>query len=217
MEPIKPEDGTDKQNAERILPRGLEHVSHLFLSRPQTGRTAQDNSHSASGEPSITRPVDPTTTVVLRPCGFSAREQVASLLRRQTASLEEGMRAIDVNVPCETSESIEVLALDARNQLAIIDFDDHSNDALLLRGIDHVNWITRNMHIVRRMYQGQAINFALQPRIVLVAPDFSPLFRSVVARTTSLPINCVKYHAIAIAGGIGIFFEEVLRNPVQSL
>jgi len=122
------------------------------------------------------------------------------------------MRAIDVNIPCESSENIEVLALDSRNQLAIIDFDDHPNDALLLRGIDHVHWITRNMHIVRRMYQGQPINFALQPRVVLVAPDFSALSRSVALRMMSVPISCVKYHAIAIAEGIGIFFEDALRR-----
>jgi hypothetical protein len=47
---------------------------------------------------------------------------------------------IDANIPCETSGSIELLALDGKNQLAIIDLD-HPDDGLLLRGIDHFDWI----------------------------------------------------------------------------
>ncbi|PYS41657.1 MAG: hypothetical protein DMG14_06580 [Acidobacteria bacterium] len=207
MDVNKPEEGTERQNSEKLLPRGLEHVSQLFISRPQAGRVPIENSPNDSG--------DPPLTMVLRSCGFPVREQVLSLLKRQTGALEEGMKGIDANIPCDTSGSIEVLALDSRNQLAIIDFDDHPNDALLLRGIDHFDWVVRNIPNVRRMYQGQAINFAVQPRVFLVAPEFSPLFRSVARHITFLQIDCLKYHAIAVSGGVGIFLEHVFRSAFQ--
>ena len=154
MDVNKTEEGTEKQNVEKSLPRGLEHVSHLFLSHAQAGRARQENSQTAAAEQTSTRLGDQPLTVVLRPCRFSAPEQLVSLLKKQTAALEEGLKAIDANIPCEASGNIELLALDGANRLVIIDLDDHPNDGLLVRGIDHFDWIVRNMPNVRRMYQG---------------------------------------------------------------
>ena len=215
MDANKTEGGPEQRSGERPLPRGLEHVSHVFLSHTQAGRALQEPIQNASSQPANTKPEDQSLTVVLRPCRFSAREQLVSLLKQQTAALEEGMKAIDASIPCETSGSIELLAVDGKNQLAIIDLDDHPDDGLLLRGIDHFDWIVRNAPNVRRMYQGQVIDFSVQPRLFLVAPEFSPLFRSVTRNITSLQINCLKYHAIALSGGVGIFFEQVFSSGFQ--
>jgi hypothetical protein len=212
MDPKKDEEGSGKQDAERTLPRGLEQVSHLFISQAQPERANQESSRSASGEQTHTTPGAAPVTDVLRPCRFLAREQLVSLLRKQTAALEQGMKAIDANIPCDTFGSIELIALDAANQLAIIDVDDYPNDGLLLRGISHFDWIVRNLPNVRRMYEGQAINFSLQPRLFLVAPDFSTLFRGVTRQITTLQVNCLKYHALALSGGTGIFFEHILGS-----
>ena len=215
MDTNKTGEEPDRQNGERVLPRGLEHVSNLFISRSLPGRAPQENSQTAHAEPSRAKPADPPITVVLRSCGFSTSEQLASLLKKQAGALEEGMTAIDTNIPIEASGSIEILALDARNRLTIVDLDDHPNDELLLRGIDHYDWIVRNISNVRRMYAGQLIDFSLQPRIFLVAPEFSALFRSVTRHFTSLQIQCLKYRAVTISGGIGIFFEDAFRSTFQ--
>ena len=192
------------------LPRGLEHISHLFLSHsPPEAATQEGYRTTTPVEQTRAGPGDPPLTAVLRSCPSFAREQLVSLLKKQTAALEEGMRAIDANLPCENAGSIELLALDSANQLAIIDVDDSLSDALLLRGIGHFDWIVRNIANVRRMFQGQTINFSLQPRLFLVAPEFSPLFQCVTRHITSPQIHCLKYHAIALPGGAGIFFEQV--------
>jgi hypothetical protein len=215
MDLNKTEEPSEPQSGEKVLPRGLEHVSNLFISRPAAGRVIHENSPSGHVEQSKTRQVESSVTAVLRPSGFPVREQLVSVLRRQTAALEDGMRAIDANLVCENSGSIEVLAVDVRNRIAIIDVDDHPNDALLLRGIDHFDWIVRNISNVRRMYQGHVIDFTLQPRVFLVAPEFSPLSRSVTRHMTSLQINCLKYHAVALSSGVGIFFEEIFQSVFQ--
>jgi hypothetical protein len=212
MDSNKGDERPDKANGEKPLPRGLEHVSHIFLSRPQTAHPTPENSQTPPADQSGTKPADPPVTVVLRPCSFSSREPLAVLLKKQAGAIEEGLKAIDSNIPCETSGAIDVLAIDSKNQMVIIDLEEHSNDALLLRGIDHADWIVRNIANVRRMYQAHPINFTLPPRLFLVAPDFSPLFRSVAGHIASLQIECLKYHAIALSGGIGIFFEPVLRS-----
>ena len=212
MDSNKGEERPDKPNGEKPLPRGLEHVSHVFLSRSQTTHATPETPQTPPAEQPVTKPADPPVTVVLRPCSFSSREPLAGLLKKQAGAIEEGLKAIDSNIPCETSGAIDVLAIDSKNQLVVIDLEEHPNDALLLRGIDHADWIVRNSTIVRRMYHAHSINFTLPPRLLLVAPDFSPLFRSVAGHVASLQIECLKYHAIALSGGTGIFFEPVFRS-----
>jgi len=212
MDPNKAEEGSGKHNAENPLPRGLEQVSHLFLSQAQPVRAIPESPAPSPGTRGTPRPGDQSLTVVLRPCRFLAREQLVSLLRKQTAALEIGMKAIDANIPCDALGSIELLALDSANQLAIIDVEEYPNDGLLLRGISHFDWIVRNISIVRRVYEGQVINFSVQPRLFLVAPEFSPLFQCATRQITGLQINCLKYHALALSGGAGIFFENVLGS-----
>ena len=62
------------------------------------------------------------------------------------------------------------------------------------------------------VYQGQVIDCSVQPRLFLVAPEFSPLFQCATRQITGLQINCLKYHALALSGGAGIFFENVLGS-----
>jgi hypothetical protein len=207
MKWIKADDEPGKHTAEKVLPRGLEQVSHLFLSQPTLNGgdlpAAPSISHEKTSGPEEEHPL------AVVPRRFLKREQLLSLLGKQPEALEEGMRLIDRNIPSESSGSIELLALDCTNQLSIIDLDTSPNDALLVRGLGHFDWIVRNHSIVKRMYPEQPIDFSLQPRLILVAPEFSPLLRSVVRLIAVPRIHCMKYHAVGMDGDAGVYFERI--------
>ena len=95
------------------------------------------------------------------------------------------------------------------SQLTIIDVETSVNDALAVRGIAHVHWVVRHLPNVRRMYREQGINFSLQPRLVLLAPQFSPLLRSVARQMTGPQAQWMRYHTVESAGGPGILFEPM--------
>jgi hypothetical protein len=195
----KPDGNPGKTPSDRPLPRGLEDVSHLFLSRSQPDRPA----------PEIPAIAKPELTVALRPCPLQSREQLVTLVRKQPNALEKGMRIIDVNLPCDNLGAIEVLALTSAGQLTIIDVADGSSDALMVRGMGHFDWMVRNTANVRRMYAAHVINYSFQPRLFLVAAEFSAGFHSVARQLNSIQIHAFKYHAVALSGGIGILFEHV--------
>jgi len=185
--------------ADRPLGRGLEDVSHLFLSQKTDEATSQ-----ARPAPGAV-----TGTVVLRPSVSDGNDRLGDLLMEFAGAVEDGLRGIDTTVPCDPYGEIDLLAADRANQLVIVDFDTFPNDRLVLRGIGHFDWIFRNLPIVRRMYQGRAINFSAEPRLLLLAPDFSPLALS-AARQIPRPRLCfIRYRFVETSGGPGIFFEPV--------
>jgi len=146
---------------------------------------------------------------VLLHCSAAAnRELLIALLKDNTAVLEAGLRAIDTNVTCAPFGSMDLVALGSLDQLSVVNVDTLQNDVSLLRGIAHVDWIVRNMPIVKRMYQGRAINFSIPPRLFLVAPGFSLLLQCVAQRILIPRISCFGYRTATMAAGLGIFFER---------
>lgn len=197
--PITPGSGNGDAagGPDRPLGRGLEDVSHLFLSQraPQSAR--------ASSAPA------PRGSVALFRRASLSRDGLAAILKDVAGGLEDGLKPIDANVPCHPCGEIDVLAMSRAGQLTIIDADASANDALLLRGMGHFDWLVRNVPNVRRMYREHSPNFSLPPRLVLLAPRFSVLLQTVARHITAPQIQYVRYHAVDAAGGPGILFEPL--------
>ena len=191
------EGGNGKAGPGRPLGRGLEDVSHLFLS-PKPGDVVS-RTEAAPGE----------VAVQLRP-GSVSRDRLAALLPLDwSGALEDGLRTIDVRLPCHPGGEIDVLAVDRTGKLTIIDYDTTPNDGLLLRGIGHVEWVVRNTPTVQRMCPGRTFDPSSPPRLILLAPQFSPLIRRAIRQLTRPQIQWVRYHAVETPTGTGILFEPV--------
>jgi hypothetical protein len=198
----------DRRRSERRLARGLEDVSHLFLSQTAdkpAEKGAEQNTPDEQTQSDLSQPKSP---IVLRASSSLTRELLISLLNKNTSILEEGMFTIDTGIPCDPFGSIDLLAVDGANQLVIIDIDSNQNNELFLRGIAHFDWFVRNTPIVRRMYHGRVINFSAQPRLFLVASDFSLLFKCAAQRSACPQVCCFGFRTIAMPGGMGVFVER---------
>ncbi len=132
---------------------------------------------------------------------------MATLLECQNA-LEDGMRALGTAVSCGPYGEIDLLALDAFNRLTVVDAETTLGDGLLLRGMGHIDWVTRHAAVVRRMYTEWPIDSAQPPQLILVAPRFSPLLRGAVRQLTG-PVACYRYLPVAIFGGTAILIERL--------
>jgi hypothetical protein len=198
----------DVGRSDRPLGRGLEDVSHVFLS-PRADEGGIDPSGGRRSERPLPREQTASSAVLLRPAAHVTREQVAAALKEFEGAIEAGLTGIDAGVPCAPYGEIDFLAVDRASQLTIIDFDTTSSDDLLIRGLGHFDWVVRNIPNLRRMFRGQAINFSLQPRVVLLTPQFSARMICVARQITRPPIYLVRYHFVETPGRAGIFFEPV--------
>jgi hypothetical protein len=200
----------DQRRTEKRLARGLEEVSHLFLSqtapspaeRETPGGLPRESSELANGK----------EPVLLHVSQAISSELLISTLHRNAAVLEEGMHAIDRDIPCDPFGPIDILALDSLDQLVIIDIATELQDSLLLRGIAQFDWFERNTSILRRMYQGRVVNFSARPRLFLVAPAFSQLLKRAAEQSTCSPVVCFSFRTVALPGGVGVLFEKIVDS-----
>jgi len=203
----------DADRSDRLLGRGLEDISYLFLSPPtnefDTGEPGWSRPAASMGSPPASPGSHGGTVLMKRQQIGSDKSRLIALLRGCDTALEESFRAIDANVPCDPYGEIDLMAIDHASQLTIIDAETVADDRLVLRGLGHVDWTTRNVALLRRMYRGHAINFSLRPRLVLVAPQFSHLILSVAHQITHSQVECVRYHSVELAAGSGLMFERL--------
>jgi hypothetical protein len=214
----------------RALGRGLEDISHLFLSIPPPEQPiapsrerrdlpSREQRAILSREQPVNVAVEQqgspppprmrTGLGVLRPGGELTRDQLIATLLECSDALEQRLRALAVAVSCSPYGTIDVIAVDRYNRLTVIDVDTVVGDGLLPRGISHVDWATRNLTTVRRMFEKQAIDGSGPPRLALVAPAFSSLVRSAVRQIKGPPITCFRYLTATTSGGTGVVFEQV--------
>lgn len=194
---------------EKPLGRGLEDVSHLFLSPPAPGMPAGRSGMGPPSERHEARSRTGASVTPLQRIETVTRVQLTALLRDRNVGLEEGLTVLDDSVPCPPCGEIDLLALDRAHLLTIVDVDIAPNDELLLRGVSHVDWVVRNLPNVRRMYSGRAINFSATPRLLLLAPEFSEACARVAQAIGHTPIELVRYHVVHLPGGFGVLFERV--------
>ena len=220
--------GSGRSN--RALGRGLEDISHLFLSVPPPERPValgreQPVLPSWEQPPALSReqprnvaaelhspqsPHGPRTGLgVLRRGVELTRDQLTATLLECGEALEHGMRALGVAVSCSPYGTIDVIAVDCYNQLTVIDVDTAVGDGLLSRGISHVDWATRNMTTVRRMFERWAIDASVPARLALVAPAFSPLVRGALRQIKGPHITCFRYLTATTSGSTAVLFEQV--------
>jgi hypothetical protein len=212
MDEQKAEDPTGSQSAERPdqpLGRGLGQISHLFLSHRLTDMRSGDQPPGRPPQSPIPESRPHNRTIYLRRHGEISKTRFVEALRQVQGSLEEGLRVIDSSVPCHPHGEIDVLAVDRANQLIIIEVETASNDSLVLRGLAHFDWVIHNFPNVQRMNPIQSINSSLQPRLFLVAPQFSPLVMSIARHLTEPHISWVRYHVLETGGAMGLFFEPL--------
>jgi hypothetical protein len=148
-------------------------------------------------------------TLLLRPAALLTREQVVATVQASPSALEARLRTIADSAPGGPGGPIDVLALDDAGRLVVIDVDLSATGSLLVRGLDHTEWIARNLAVVLKTYRGQPIDFSAPPRLVLVAHDFSRAFRNAIRQIAVPEVTCVRCHGLDVAGWTGIFFERI--------
>lgn len=211
MDPLKPDEPTGAQGLERPekpLGRGLEQVSHLFLSpKPNTRRMGDPPTTPKPGQPAA--PGLEERSILLQPSTALPKTRIVAMVRQFQDALEEGLHVIDVLLPCHPYGEMDLLAVDRANQLVIVDFETGLNDGLVLRGLAHCEWLVHNLQNVRRMHSGQTLQLSTPPRLLLLAPRFSALALGAARQFIRPQVKWVRYQVLHTGSAMGIFFEPV--------
>lgn len=185
----------NEKRTSRPLGRGLEEISHLFLSHPPAAAPAA--SQSARTFVGMARAPQLTKT------------QIAAALMESRSALAGELPTIGPGIVCSPYGEIDLFAVDRAHQLTLIDVQTTLDDGMVARGLGHIDWTVRNLRTIRRLFPGWAIDLSRQPRLVLVAPRFSLSLRSGIRQIAAPSISCFRYCEMELSGQVGLFIERL--------
>jgi hypothetical protein len=203
------EDGpANERRGSRPLGRGLEDISYLFLSGAAAVPSVEPAAEAASNQ-TTARPAGVTALSVLRHGTPLTKGQLTATLSECRSALTEDLLAVGEGIVCSPYGEIDLLAVDHTYRLTIIDVQTMLDDGLVARGLSHVDWASRNVATVKRLYPDWVIDVSRQPRLVLVAPRFSLALRSGIRQISAPAISCFRYCEVELSGAAGILVERI--------
>jgi len=195
----------------RPLGRGLEDISHLFLSRPNATRVRAPESSRTPDDLHV-RPTGRLGVPVLRAGEPISKSQLTATLTEYPGALDAGLSVVATGVPCPPYGDIDLIGVDRARQVFIVDVEAEPSGGLLLRGLSHIDWMVNHLPTVRNLCPQCAMDTTRRPGLFLVAPRFSSALRSAVrqlGQLGQLEIACFTYRDVAVAGGTAVFLERL--------
>jgi hypothetical protein len=140
------------------------------------------------------------------------RDRLARMVAENSQSLEKGLRVVDPGKGRGTWGPMDLLAVDASGRPVIIDVTPRARDDLLVEGLSHLQWFGRYGHEMLPLPGDKAKDLFTQPRLILVAPDFSTCCRNAVTALHSLPVDLYRLRLLHSENEDGLLIEPVCSS-----
>lgn len=146
-------------------------------------------------------------TLVFTHLPLKDREELAKLVAEHCVALEEGLKIVDQQEGGGKCGPMDLLGVDAQCRLVVIDVSPQGGDQLLVEGLAHVSWLWRNRHQIADVVAEREANLALYPRLILVAPNFSPSLQEAIRGLRFMAIDSYSFRWLEAGGEKGLLLE----------
>jgi len=146
-------------------------------------------------------------TLVFTHLPLKNREELAKLVAEHCAALEQGLKILDQHDGGGKFGPMDLLGVDVQRRLVVIDVSPRQADQLLVEGLAHVSWLWRNRHQIADVVADRQANLVLYPRLILVAPNFSPSFQEAIQGLRFMAIDSFSFRWLEAGGEKGLLLE----------
>lgn len=150
------------------------------------------------------------------------KEELEPIIVRNPELIEDGLKIVAHQLMTSTGP-LDILAVDENGVLVIIELKNEidEKEQQLIQCLRYYDWCYDNRAWIANAYKELKIDPHKEPRIILVAPDFSESLKR-LAKFLNVEPELFRYQAIELQNGektiicTQTFFEERLESPVIS-
>ncbi|MCL6430302.1 MAG: endonuclease NucS [Anaerolineae bacterium] len=129
------------------------------------------------------------------------RQELEPILVSSPELIEEGLRIVAHQLPTPTGP-LDILAIDDGGALVVIELKNEVDDGEgpLLQALRYYDWVVENRAWIAHVYRAKDIDPQKDPRLALVAPDFSDSLKR-LAKYLAVETELYRYQAIELPSG----------------
>ena len=135
--------------------------------------------------------------------------ELRSMLGNNPNIIENGLVVLKQEFSTE-SGLIDLLCADSEGRLCIIELKLGQDDNMLLQALRYYDWVYSNRDRIREMFKGTKIDSNKEPKIILIARDFSEtLIKSVKYVSPRVDLYSYKYLQSLKSGEKGLLLIPI--------
>jgi hypothetical protein len=154
-----------------------------------------------------------TMTMNIKKIEVFTKEEITALVAEQHKVLDDGLELIGERLGKKGETPWDLVGVDSEKRLVLIQVEALAADRILSALLSRLDWAWEHLEAIARMYPDHGIDCSRLPRVVVIAPEFSPaLKRSMSYLTYRVSISLYAYRYLQTDAGKGLLLEPVLRG-----
>jgi hypothetical protein len=115
--------------------------------------------------------------------------ELQKIVASDVSVIEKGLTVICNDMPIDTKTKIDVLCHDENGQLVIIKLSTKENDNMFFEGLKNLAYVNNVKPMLKFSYKNFKISDTKTPRLIFLAPSFSPQLVDVVAQMQGIQMD----------------------------
>jgi len=115
--------------------------------------------------------------------------ELQKIVASDVSVIEKGLSVICNDMPIDTKTKIDVLCHDENGQLVIIKLSTKENDNMFFEGLKNLAYVNNVKPMLKFSYKNFKISDTKTPRLIFLAPSFSPQLVDVVAQMQGIQMD----------------------------
>ena len=141
------------------------------------------------------------------------KEEITALVAEQHKALDDGLELVGERLGKKGETPWDLVGVDSEKRLVLIQVEALAADRILSGLLSRLDWAWEHLETIARMYSDHGIDCSRLPRVVVIAPEFSPaLKRSMSYLTYRVSISLYVYRYLQTDAGKGLLLELLMRG-----
>jgi len=148
---------------------------------------------------------------------FQVKEaELQSILANNPTIIEDGLTVLKQQYPTDEG-LIDLLCVDDDGRLTVVELKVNSDDTMLFQALKYYDWVYSNRDRIKEAFKENKINTNLEPKIILIAPEFSEtLIRSVKHIRPIIDLYTYKILECSKCGRQGVHLSPIIVEEPES-
>jgi len=147
---------------------------------------------------------------ILRRVEAFSKEEIKDLIAKNYRILDKNLELIGGSLGTRREMLWDLIGVDKEKRLVLIDIELHYTDKILYQILNRLDWAWEHIENITKMHPSYEINDKQMPRVIIVAPSYSPFFKKSISYLNyKIIINIFSYAYLENNAGKSLFLESV--------
>lgn len=152
-------------------------------------------------------------TMTIKKIEVFTKEEITALVAEQHKALDNGLELIGERLGKKGETPWDLVGVDGEKRLVLIQVEALAADRILSALLSRLDWAWEHLETIARMYPDHGIDCSRLPRVLVIAPEFSPaLKRSMSYLTYRVSISLYAYRYLQTGAEKGLLLELLMRG-----